>query len=101
MNSVAERDISRDIQRRVGEVVERQLEIARHVLEPSELAIVLIQLAVSVNLTAAATIAAMAEDPGGAGEAFDMMLASIATFAKSDRERALAAAIDRVGSRKA
>lgn len=101
MNAQAERDISRDIQRRVGEVVERQMNIARHVLEPAELAIVLIQLAVSVNLTTAATIASLADEPKGAAAAFDMMLSSIATFSKSDRERALAAITDRMGSRSA
>lgn len=101
MSSQAERDIARDIQRRVGEVVERQMNIARHVLGPAELSIVLIQLAVSVNLTAAATIASMAEEPAQAGEAFDVMLSSIATFSKSDRDRALAAVAERVGSRSA
>ena len=83
-----ERDLSRNLQEQVGAVIERNIKIARLALDPAELGLMLIQVAVSVTLTAAATTAASC-DPDKLEEIFDMAIASINALAAGDRDRSL------------
>lgn len=86
----AAQDLGRETQRRIGEVLERQVRIAQHVLEPADLIIMIMGVAVSTCLTAAATCAATIDDGAGVEEFFDFTLASIERLARGDRERSLA-----------
>ena len=83
------KDLGRHLQQRIGEVIEQQMQVGRMVLSSSEIALVLIEAAVSTSLTAAATVAANV-DPEKSGEMFDTTLRGIAAAAAGDRERSLA-----------
>ncbi|MGI4732910.1 MAG: hypothetical protein ACRYFW_14350 [Janthinobacterium lividum] len=83
-----ERDLSRNLQEQVGAVIERHIKVAQVVLGPAELGLMLIQVAVSVTLTAAATTAASC-DESKLGDVFDMAIASINALAAGDRDRSL------------
>lgn len=88
-NSQVAYDLCRDLQQSIGAVLERKLKVMRHALEPAELSIMLIEIAVSMQLTAAATIAAQVVETEAANM-FDLTLASIATFAAAARDDSLA-----------
>ena len=90
MSSPIAHDLGRDLQSRIGEVLARQTMIAKHVVSPSELMIMLIEVAVSTALTTAATIASHKEE-SDRGETFDKVLASIHEMATADRDRSLSA----------
>lgn len=86
LKGVIARDLGRDLQNRIGEVIQRQGTIAAAVLQPGELAVILVELAVSVTITVAATVAVNSNKPD---EAFDTVLALIAKNATGERARSL------------
>lgn len=90
-------DLGRRLQELVGEVIEQQMKIAGHVLEPHELGVMLIEAAVSVGLTAAASVAASAE-PGRTEHLYDVAIAAIVAGLQGDRDRSLAAVRERLAS---
>jgi hypothetical protein len=88
MSTIA-KDLARKLQQDIGAAMERNLRVARLMVEPAELAIMLIEAAVSTALTAAGTVAANCEEDGKRGQMFDFTLESIARMAKLDREPSL------------
>ena len=88
--SEMQRDLGRALQTEIGRVIMTRLKIARQVLEPGDLGIILIEAAVSTTLTAAATIAATSQ-PEKAGEIIDYTLSVISKSVLADRDRVLAA----------
>lgn len=88
-------DLGQKMQIEIGATLERNIAIAQHVLKPADLSIMLVEAAIGMILTTAATIAASTEDQAGAGEMFDVTIDMMAAVAKGDRTRALAAAAGR------
>lgn len=89
--NAVKRDLGRHLQQSVGEVIARHMAIIGGAVDPADAAIMLIEVAVSITLTAAASVAATTEDQSNRGAIFDTTLTAIASFAAADRDRSLAA----------
>lgn len=84
------REIARDIERKVVETVQdtmkRELGIAQHVLDSAEMALLLMTIAKGTAMTAAATIAGMANDREAT---FDAMIDALVEQIRREKPTAM------------
>ncbi len=90
-------DFSRHLQQQVNTLVDRHVNVASAVLTTAELGAMLIQLAVAVSMTAAATSAAHAKDEDDFAGVYDQVIGLIVGSMTSERHRALSAVAERLG----
>jgi hypothetical protein len=91
------RDFSRHLQQQVAALVERHTTVASAVLSTPQIGAILIELAVAVSMTAAASSAAKAKDVDDFASVYDQVIGMIFASITSERHRALAAVAERLG----
>ena len=91
-NEAIIKDLGSHLQQRIGEVLVQQLKVAQRVLPGHEVALLFMEAAVSVSMSAAASFAASIDDEARAAEQYDWIIAQIARAASGERDRALAEA---------
>jgi hypothetical protein len=93
------KDLSRHLQEQTAELLARHLRTANPLLSRKEVATMLLQNAVSVVLTTAASCATAAS-PGDEARMFDATIDLIGNLARCGRERSLAAVAATLAGRK-
>lgn len=84
------RELSRNVQTRLAETLERELNIVRHALDDGELAELMIEAAVMMARTTAASIAAQSGNRGAAAGLFEAALLAIVHSIETGTADALA-----------
>ena len=99
MSTGIARDLSAKLQGKLAEVLERELRIAGHVLGPPELGEIMIEAAVMLARTSAASIAGFAGHQGDASALFKATLKAIVTSIETGTGEALERALKEMESR--
>lgn len=89
--SPAYHDLSHHLQREIGELIQRHANVARSVLEPVEITLMMVEASVSLALTTAATSAASARPGADIHDLYDSTIGAIVASIASERDRSLAA----------
>lgn len=97
MSSGMTEDFSRHLQQQVAAVVTRHTTVASAVLTNAEIGAILIELAVAISMTAAASSASKAIDQDDFASVYDQVIGMIFASITRERHRALAAVAERLG----
>lgn len=90
MMSPLAHDLGQHLQEQVGDVLQRHLKVAQAVLDQKELALILVQVAVSTVLTTAATCCSVIDEEQKRAAFFDDTIDMVAGLARGNRDRSLA-----------
>lgn len=97
MSSEMSRDFSRHLQQQVAALIERHTTVASAVLSTAQIGAILVELAVAISMTAAASSAAKAKDADDFASVYDQVIGMIFASITKERHRALAAVAERLG----